>query len=350
MACTVKKKESVRLAEDNETIEVLVANEYSQLFDLSNIIIEDKVHDLWDAHGGLTNDFFVDLQLTLQEEVKRKNHLLRDAFLFSMFMISVKYLLDYDAAEMNQFDLEQNLFFNSSPVSTSQIMDAMVSSSEDLADAIALNQSAGTINSDSYNQQVRSAQAWSDEMTQKMVSNAINDLKAAEVSSVEDVVIILGETKYGINRKTDIDNVSDMVRLGSTSGQERILRQPIFRGIYPYRAIFPTHDDRVRHSHLALEAEGLNSTNIYNSDDPTWRLIIPPMYFNCRCGWDGVTLEQAANRGIQEAVNWLGRSTAFARDNDVSMQNAIITTMPDSFEFVNIPEEMLPQVWEERYI
>jgi len=298
------------------------------------------------VHGEINASFLLDLQPVLKEAAERKSHILRDIFLFSALIISMKYLFKLVSDTENQ----QRQLFNSSPITEGEVLDQFAFVSPELEEAVALNVDNQTINGNDMDNLSDAAEFWAIDMTAKVADNtsdAVSELPAD--ADLIDVIKAVEGARFGINKKTDSDTVDDAARLGSTSGQERILRQPLLAGLYPYRAIYPTHDERVRHSHLALEASGLNSTNIYNADDPIWRFIIPPMYYNCRCGWDGADILTAAARGIPEARNWVGRAEAFVKEHGVSWQSAVINTKPESFEFVQIDEDKLPGVWEERY-
>jgi hypothetical protein len=88
-------------------------------------------------------------------------------------------------------------------------------------------------------------------------------------------------------------------------GRETIARDPLVMEAFPYQAYLAIHDARVRSNHLALESLGLSGTNIYRRDDPFWDYWTPPNGFNCRCGVQLMTVEQAAAAGVEEAIRWL---------------------------------------------
>ena len=88
-------------------------------------------------------------------------------------------------------------------------------------------------------------------------------------------------------------------------GRETLRSNPIVAATFPYQAYIAVHDARSRHEHRALELMGLNGTNIYRADDPFWDFFTPPWDYNCRCGVQMLTLEQAAARGVKEAQEWL---------------------------------------------
>lgn len=94
------------------------------------------------------------------------------------------------------------------------------------------------------------------------------------------------------------------VQSAYSAGQEEILADPLIGSDYPYRAYFAIHDNRARPDHLALEKLGIQGTNIYRADDPVWKEFRPAWDFGCRCGWSPVSIEQAAERGIREAIEW----------------------------------------------
>lgn len=80
---------------------------------------------------------------------------------------------------------------------------------------------------------------------------------------------------------------------------------PIVSAVFPYQEYIAIRDDRARQQHLDLEKLGLNGTNVYRLDDPFWNLFLPPWDYNCRCGINLLTIEQAAARGVKEAQEWL---------------------------------------------
>ncbi len=88
-------------------------------------------------------------------------------------------------------------------------------------------------------------------------------------------------------------------------GRETLRSNPIVAATFPYQAYIAVHDRRTRDDHAALEHLGLNGTNIYRADDPFWDYFTPPWDYNCRCGVELLTVEQAAARGVKEAQEWL---------------------------------------------
>ena len=95
------------------------------------------------------------------------------------------------------------------------------------------------------------------------------------------------------------------VQRAFSAGHESLASHPVVQEVFPYQEFIAVHDARVRSDHLALETSGLSGTNVYRRDDPVWDYITPPLHYNCRCGINLLTLEEAANRGVEEARRWL---------------------------------------------
>jgi len=90
-----------------------------------------------------------------------------------------------------------------------------------------------------------------------------------------------------------------------SDGGEAALADPFVADAFPYRAYYPIRDDRARPEHLALEFLGLDGTNIYHKSDPVWAMFRPPWDWNCRCGWNPLTVRRAAAKGVRFAQQWL---------------------------------------------
>ena len=90
-----------------------------------------------------------------------------------------------------------------------------------------------------------------------------------------------------------------------SDGGEAVLNDPLISDAFPYRAIYPIRDDRARKTHLALEKMGLSGTNVFHRRDPVWTMFRPPWDWNCRCGWNALTIKQAARKGVAVAIQWL---------------------------------------------
>jgi SPP1 gp7 family putative phage head morphogenesis protein len=88
-------------------------------------------------------------------------------------------------------------------------------------------------------------------------------------------------------------------------GAEATLEHPMVADFLPYRAYFPVRDTRAREEHRALEFLGLNGTNVYHKNDPTWRRFRPPWDWGCRCAWVAIAVADAAAFGVEEAKQWI---------------------------------------------
>lgn len=97
----------------------------------------------------------------------------------------------------------------------------------------------------------------------------------------------------------------DSVNEAYAQGVDKILDHPLVSGGFPYRRYVAIHDARARPEHAAMEKHGLNGTDVYHRDDPTWLRFRPPWSFNCRCGFIPLDVEDAAARGVKEAREWL---------------------------------------------
>lgn len=123
-----------------------------------------------------------------------------------------------------------------------------------------------------------------------------------------------------------------------TNGASRALENPMVADAFPYRSYFATTDQRTRHTHRKLEKLGLNGTNVYRADDPTWRKFMPPWEWQCRCSWAPATVEQAAKAGVQEAIDWYARMVAMATERGGRPTQYQTQTAPMSREWVTAPE------------
>lgn len=90
-----------------------------------------------------------------------------------------------------------------------------------------------------------------------------------------------------------------------SDGGEAALADPFVSDAFPYRAYYPIRDDRARPEHLEMEFLGLDGTNVYHYKDPVWQMFRPPWDWNCRCGWNPLTVRRAAAKGVRFAQQWL---------------------------------------------
>jgi hypothetical protein len=94
------------------------------------------------------------------------------------------------------------------------------------------------------------------------------------------------------------------IQAAFSDGQKEVLENPFIRSAFPYASYNAIDDDRVRENHLALEKHGIQGSNIYRLNDPVLQTFLPPWDFNCRCSWVPLTVQQAAEQGIEEAKVW----------------------------------------------
>jgi SPP1 gp7 family putative phage head morphogenesis protein len=181
------------------------------------------------------------------------------------------------------------------------------------------------------------------------------DLTDAAVADVRD--LLTENLQRGPDREAFIDAVIDRLGEGGplseshieqifrtntasaiSDGMSKSLDNPLVSDAFPYRAFFSTSDNRARATHRALEHLGLDNTNIYRSDDPTWTKFRPPFDFNCRCSWSPVSVEQASRRGVTEAQEWFERAKAMAEQLGGSAYQYFTRTEPASPQWVAPPD------------
>lgn len=119
-----------------------------------------------------------------------------------------------------------------------------------------------------------------------------------------------------------------------SNAKERTLKSDLVSDAFPYRAYNATADARTRPHHKALEHLGIDNTNIYNADDPVFIRYRPSWWYSCRCNHYGVTVVQAANRGVKEAVEWVDRAKQTAEIEKGSFYQYLNTTKPLFFQMV----------------
>lgn len=164
----------------------------------------------------------------------------------------------------------------------------------------------------------------------------------------------------GVGRDVFIDRITERLGEGALSerhienifrtnaiaafsdGQMRALQSPMVVDYFPYVAYWATRDARVRPEHKALETLGLQGTNIYRADDPTFKMFRPPWGYQCRCAWNSVTVEQAARRGVREAMDWLERAKVMASEKGGSFSQYFNAVAPATKEFVPPPPFVPP--------
>lgn len=89
-----------------------------------------------------------------------------------------------------------------------------------------------------------------------------------------------------------------------TAGLTEVLHHPLVSDEFPYLLYSAVHDSRARPEHLAMEKHGIGGGPVYRRDDPVIQTFLPPWDFNCRCAIVPLSVDDAARRGVAEAVEW----------------------------------------------
>ena len=97
----------------------------------------------------------------------------------------------------------------------------------------------------------------------------------------------------------------DNVQKAYAEAQNRLVAHPLVKELFPYVATEPIYDSRLSELCRVVAQSGIQGTNIFRVDDPVWKKYQNPRHFKCRCGRVYLTIEQAAARGIKEAIRWL---------------------------------------------
>lgn len=95
------------------------------------------------------------------------------------------------------------------------------------------------------------------------------------------------------------------VQAALSEGLDRVLSTPLVNEAFPFIETVPIRDARLTPLCDAAARSGLDGTAVYARSDPTWRALRPPRHWNCRCGQNPLTVEQAAARGVTAARQWL---------------------------------------------
>ena len=143
-------------------------------------------------------------------------------------------------------------------------------------------------------------------------SEAIADVREILNSAVQDGPTLLEFRKRvsdavpGIMSPSKVELVyRQAINASYRDGRESLIRNPVIAEVFPYQQYLPIYDGRVRHEHLALGKLGIDGTDVYRREDPIWDLFTPPWDYNCRCGVNLLTIDQAARLGVKEAQEWL---------------------------------------------
>lgn len=153
-----------------------------------------------------------------------------------------------------------------------------------------------------------------DTLAENVKTGADYDKFRKEVLSAVDEGTFMSDAHMEVVFRTNVQSAF-------SDGQMTVLQHPLVRNGFPYSAYDAIHDSRVRHNHLALEKLGIQKTNIYRTDDPVFQTFRPPWDYNDRCGWTPMTVRQASEAGIEEAIKWLDTGVEPAQKAFVPMPN-----------------------------
>lgn len=147
------------------------------------------------------------------------------------------------------------------------------------------------------------------------------DVSAESIAKVRDTIVedlqegtSLGSFRAKVQERLETLPISENhlegiyrnnVNEAFSQGMEKVLEHPQVENAFPYRAVHAVHDARARHEHREMERLGLNGTNIYHKDDPTFIRFRGPWSWGCRCGWTALSIRDAARKGVREAQEWL---------------------------------------------
>jgi SPP1 gp7 family putative phage head morphogenesis protein len=213
-------------------------------------------------------------------------------------------------------------------------------------DALAVLHDAEIFTSDDYREVAEQAKAGAFAITSTLGDEAVADIRdllqenIAKGPDLEGFVEAVQERlrEGGPLSERHIETIfRTNVSSSFSNGANKSLESPMVVDAFPYRAYWATTDRRVRKNHIALETLGLQGTNIYRADDPTWLKFRPPWEFNCRCTWSPVTVEQAAKAGVVEAQEWLARAKEAAKANGGTWPEWLNKTAPMQRAWVAVP-------------
>jgi SPP1 gp7 family putative phage head morphogenesis protein len=218
-----------------------------------------------------------------------------------------------------------------------------------LDDAVQVLESSEVFTSNDYRQVAEEVRRGAFGITSDLEAKAVADVrdilqeniaKGANLEEFTEAVVARLEVEGPLSEAHIETIFRTNVNAAFSNGANKSLEQPMVSDAFPYRAYFATTDQRVRPEHAAMERHGLNGTNIYRADDPTWFKFRPPFDYNCRCSWTPVSVEQAARRGVQEAQAWWERAR-MVRDEQFNGEGRIVEylnrTAPSEREWVAPP-------------
>lgn len=181
------------------------------------------------------------------------------------------------------------------------------------------------------------------DMEQKAVEDVRNELTKAitEGKSQSEFIDVVSKRLAEEGNPLSPPHIENVFRTNTmaaySNAQYKAVNDPLVSDGFPYAGYTATHDERVRNEHLELESLGLNGTNIYRMEDPTFILFRPPFSWNCRCSWYPQTVEQAARKGVQEAKDWLQRAKDRVKEKGGTFYQYLNETQPLEPKYVTPP-------------
>ena len=152
----------------------------------------------------------------------------------------------------------------------------------------------------------------------------------------EDVAANVEES--GIISQPHLENIYRTNTMSYLSnGMVAAIKEPIISSHFPYARYAATRDARVRPEHKELEELGLQKSPIYRFDDPTFQKFLPPWSYNCRCRWYPVTVEDAAEAGVSEAVEWWKKAKLLAEERGGVPSQYLAEVAPATPSYVTPP-------------
>lgn len=105
------------------------------------------------------------------------------------------------------------------------------------------------------------------------------------------------------------------IQTAFAEGHDRLAANDIVGELFPFAEYLPIDDSRTRDEHFELGRLGLDGTGVYWRDDPMWNYFRPPWDYQCRCGINLLTKEQAAARGVRQAQEWIATGSEPAHEH-----------------------------------
>lgn len=111
-------------------------------------------------------------------------------------------------------------------------------------------------------------------------------------------------------------------------GQEKVVDNFLVKSLFPYVMTSVIDDSRLTELCRVISKSGIQKSNIFRTDDPVYKRFRPLRHWNCRCSSVFLTRDDAAKKGIQEAIDWA--------------ESGVEPTNP---AFVDYPSVELPTGW-----